>query len=347
MSQQPATGEADSTSPPATTTLSVLVPARGAAQTLPATLDRLLAEDYPGRFEVLVACPPQDTATRAVLAPYADDPRVRCVDNPTGGTSAALNAALAAAEGQIIVRVDAHALPPAGHLRRCAQALAATGAGNVGGPQVPVADGGFARAVADAMRSPFGSGGATYRHVVEPGPADTVYLGAFRREALEQVGGFDETLRRNQDYELNWRLRQAGWIVWCDPGLGVAYRPRESPLALARQYASYGRWKRVMLLRHPRSLKLRQLAAPALVAALTASAAGAAATGSAWPLLVPAGYLTAVLITGGIAARSLRRAPPTAAALGIMHVSWGAGFLFGWRRAAGEAACAGPYAGRR
>lgn len=310
-----------------TAAASVVVPARDAADTLPICLERLLGQDHPGRVEVLVVCPPEDHATRAVLGPYADDPRVRVVDNPAGTTPAALNAGLAAATGDVVVRVDAHTLPERSHVRRCVETLAATGAANVGGPQIPVADGGFAAAVGDALVSRAGSGGATYRLGAEPGPADTVYLGAFRREALATVGGFDEALVRNQDYELNWRLRAAGWEVYFDPELGVGYRPRSTPTSLARQYADYGRYKRAMLRRHPGSVRLRQLAAPALVVLLALSLVAAAAVGSAWPLVVPGAYLAAVGVAAVGAARRLRRAPAVAVALVIMHVAWGVGFL--------------------
>jgi succinoglycan biosynthesis protein ExoA len=132
----------------------------------------------------------------------------------------------------------------------------------------PTADKGFARAVALAMGSPAGSGGAAYRTGTQRGPADTVYLGVFRREALEHVGGYDEQFVRNQDAELNERLRAHGYVVWFEPALEVAYRPRGSVRALARQYAAYGRWRRATARRHPGSLRPRQLAAPALVIAL-------------------------------------------------------------------------------
>ena len=306
---------------------SVIVPARQAGASLPETLERLLDQDLDAPYEVVVACPPQDHDTRAALGRHADDPRLRVVDNPAGSTPAALNAAIAAARADVLVRVDAHALPGRSHVRRCAETLAATGAGNVGGAQLPVARRGFARAVADAMRSRLGSGGATYRSGTEPGPTDTVYLGCFARAALEDVGGFDETLARNQDYELNWRLREHGWTIWFDPELSVGYRPRATVRGLARQYADYGRWKRFMLRRHPRSLRARQLAAPALVVVLTASLALGAATASPWPLLVPAGYVGALLVGGALASRSVARAPATALALAIMHLAWGVGFL--------------------
>ena len=177
---------------------------------------------------------------------------------------------------------------------------------------------------------------------------DTVFPGVFRREALDAAGGFDESLLRNEDYELNWRLRARGGTVWFDPALVVAYRPRGSLRAVARQYFDYGRWKRVVLGRHPRSLKLRQAAAPLLLAALAASAALAVAgglAGGAGPgtllmgaaAVCPAGY--GLLLIGASAAIGLRRRCAEAVLLPVVaatiHLAWAAGFFAGAPRGAG------------
>jgi hypothetical protein len=157
-----------------------------------------------------------------------------------------------------------------------------------------------------------------------------VYLGVFRRSALEAVGGFDPTLERNQDYELNWRLRQAGGLVWFDPRLEVEYRPRPTPLGLWRQFFSYGRWKRVVLGRHPGSLRLRQLASPGLVAGLVVSA-GFLVARNRIGLVLPGIYLA---VTTGAGAYDVVRKGDTGAALEplalwTMHLAWGCGFIAG------------------
>ena len=202
----------------------------------------------------------------------------------------------------------------------------------------------FERAVATAMGSWLGAGGARYRRGGAEGPVDTVYLGVFRRDALAAAGGFDETLERNQDYELNWRLRAAGEAVWFDPGLAAGYRPRGSVAALARQYFDYGRWKRVVLRRHPASMRARQLAAPALVLALAAALGLAAWSGfageprvAAAALAVPAGYAAALALGAARAARRDRiGAVRVAVALATMHLAWGAGFLGAARTVGGR-----------
>jgi succinoglycan biosynthesis protein ExoA len=226
--------------------------------------------------------------------------------------------------------VDAHARLPEGYVARAVEQLRATGAANVGGRQVPVAAGGFARCVAAAMRSRVGAGGAAYRVGGAPGPVDTVYLGVFRRQALEAVGGFDPAFVRNQDAELNLRLRRAGYQVWFDPQLAVRYRPRGSVASLARQYREYGAYRRLTARRHPRSLAPRQLAAPAVVLGL----AGAASVSLLARDPRPAALVTAAYagLLGGAAVASAEEpseAPGIAVALGTMHLSWGVGFLGG------------------
>ena len=187
------------------------------------------------------------------------------------------------------------------------------------------------------MRSPWGAGGATYRVGGRPGPVDTVYLGVFRREALEEVGGFDESFVRNQDAELNLRLRRAGHLVWFDPELAVAYQPRASLRALARQYREYGRWRRATARRHPGSLALRQLAPPALVLVIAGAALLSLVRADLRPLsLVVSGYLVGVGAAGSSAADELRDAPATTLALLTMHLAWGVGFLQGPPRTRGS-----------
>lgn len=292
-----------------------------------AAIASVLAQDYPRILDVVVAAADQPT-TAAVSA--VDDERVRVIANPAGLTPRALNLALAATAGEVVVRCDAHAVLPPGYVSRAVATLAATGAVNVGGRQVPQSDNVFGRAVAMAMVSPLGAGDARYRIGGDPGPVDTVYLGVFRRAALTEVGGFDESMIRNQDYAMNWRLRHAGGTVWFDPELAVVYEPRSTLAALWRQYFGYGQGKRHMLKRHPGSLKARQLAAPLLVVGIAASGA-LAVFGHRWALAAPAAYGALTLASGvfdSIRHRTVSGLlePP---ALWTMHIAWGVGFLLG------------------
>ena len=319
--------------------VSVIVPARDAHATLPATLGSILAQDYGGAVEVVVADGSGTGATRALLDRRF--PSVRRVANPDRTIPAGLNRALAAARHGVIARCDAHSTLPPDYLARAVRTLLRTGAANVGGRQNPVGTAFFERAVALAMRSPLGAGDARYRIGGAEGPVDTVFPGVFRREALEAAGGWDETLPANEDYALNWRLRERGATVWFDPALAADYRPRGDVRSLARQYFRYGRWKAAMLARHPRSLRARQLAPPLLVAGLAASGALAAAAGLApappvEALAVSAGAVPVVyaaVLLGASAAIGLRsrrlEALLVPAVAAIMHLAWGGGFLAG------------------
>ena len=331
--------------------VSVIVPARNAGRTLPATLRSILAQDYDGPVEVIVAEGSPNPENRDLLR--REFPGVQVLHNTAGTIPAGLNLALAAASHAVIARCDAHTVLPAGYIARAVDTLLRTGAAGAGGRQKPAGVTFFERAVALATSTPLGAGDARYRIGGPAGPVDTVFLGVYRRAALEAAGGWDEGLLRNEDYALNWRLREAGGAVWFDPALAADYRPRGSLGALARQYYEYGRWKREMLRRHPRSLRARQLAPPLLLAALIASAlpcaaALLAAAGlpvsplpvSAWPPIAAAAamvlpvYLLALL--GGSALIGATRRAPEAALLPLVaatiHLAWAAGFFVGVRR---------------
>jgi succinoglycan biosynthesis protein ExoA len=295
-----------------------------------------LDQDYPGELELVLALGPSRDRTDAIVADLAAaDPRIRSVRNPspTGATPAGLNAALTVARFPVVVRIDGHALLPADYVRTAVDTLRRTGADNVGGVMAAEGTTAFERAVARAMTSRLGVGNASFHTGGAEGPADTVYLGAFRRTALDRVGGYDETFLRAQDWEMNLRIRRSGGVVWFQPAMRVAYRPRSSLRTLARQYFHYGRWRRVVARRHPETLNLRYLAPPlALLGVLGGTVAGVAGF---WPALVlPLGYLAAV--SGGAALESREMSWPSRAllpvAIAVMHVSWGAGFLTSPRR---------------
>jgi len=312
--------------------IDIVIPALNAATTIDACLDAVLDQDYDGLIAVTVAVGPgRDATWEIVEARAAADERVVVVANPTGRTPVGLNLAAAKGSSAIVARVDAQSILPPRYLRRAVETLARTGAANVGGVQHPVGDNGLQRVIAVGMCSPFGAGPARFRRDGYEGPTDTVYLGVFRRDALDSVGGFDETLDRNQDYELNWRLRDGGHQVWLDPALVVTYRPRGTFRRLASQYYQYGAWKRHVLRRNPRSLQPRQTVAPVLVIGLLVSAVELL-RGRARGWLLPAAYTGAALVVARDSRGSLPRKSDRyllMAVFATMHVAWGAGFLFG------------------
>ena len=308
-------------------------------------IDRLLLQDYPGELEIVVAVGPSKDRTHDVARVVErEHDHVSVVDNPSGRTPAGLNAAIAASTGEIIVRIDGHAMVPSDYVRTGVRVLGETGADNVGGVMAAEGTNDFENAVARAMTSVFGVGGASFHVGGEAGPALTVYLGCFRREALDRVGGYDETMVRAQDWEMNLRIRESGGIIWFTPAMHVTYRPRHTLGGLARQYHDYGRWRREVARRHPDTVSLRYLAAPAAVSAIAAgvvlAGVGLAARSpalTALGLAAPVGYAVANLAASvGSARHSPALSASSAARLPVvyatMHGSWGLGFLRGLPR---------------
>lgn len=301
-------------------------------------VEAVLRSDYAGPLELVLALGPSSDRTDAIAAELARrDPRIRTVANPSGRTAAGLNAAIAAAEHDIIVRVDGHAVISPDYVATAVQVLAETGADNVGGIMGAEGSTDVERAVAAAMSSWFGVGNASFHLGGAAGPALTVYLGCFRRSALERVGGFDESMVRAQDWELNHRIRATGGTVWFTPELRVGYRPRGSLRRLARQYHEYGRWRREVGRRHRETVSPRYLAAPAaLIAVAGGTAVGIAGLirGSrtqSLALALPVGYLIADVVASVRAARDLDAAAARwlPAVFATMHGAWGAGYLRG------------------
>jgi len=314
----------------ASTPVSVVIPVRDEAGSVVAAIDSARKQRYVGPLEVVVAVAPSRDGTRDLVAEVASlDPRVRLVDNPTGTASAGLNVAINASSGDVIVRCDAHSMLPPGYVATAVDLLEATGADVVGGIMDAVGRGTTGRAVAAAMSNPLGVGDARFHTGGPAGEVDTVYLGVFRRRALEDAGLFDETLDRNQDYELNYRIRSFGGSVYFDPRLAVEYRPRSTLPELWRQYFDYGRGKRRVLRMHPGSLRWRQLAAPALVVGLAASTLLAFTPARKLSLVTPTLYASA--LTAATAYEAVRRRDPAMASLPAvfptMHLAWGIGFL--------------------
>lgn len=316
--------------------VSVVMPVLQEEPYLADSVARVLAQDYDGPFELVLAVGPSTDRTEEIAARLAaGEPRVRVVPNPSGTTPDALNAALAATSHPYVVRVDAHGFLPDGYVAHVVGLLEETGAANVGGRMQVEGEDDFGRAVAVAMSSRIGIGGSRFHVGGEPGPAETVYLGAFRREVLDALGGYDPTYRRAQDWELNHRIRAAGETVWFDPSLAVTYRPRRTIRALARQFHNSGRWRRRVVQHYPDTASPRYLAPPVVTAAVAAGATAGLLgllTGSRF---LRAGWLLPLGYGAGVVAASIpegRDLPPRArrwlpVVVITMHLAWGAGFL--------------------
>jgi succinoglycan biosynthesis protein ExoA len=307
--------------------VSVIMPILNEERHLHEAVAVVLDQDYQGDIELVLALGPSRDRTDEVAGELArQDPRITCVRNPSGRTPDALNAAIAASRYDIVARIDGHALIPRSYLSVAVEVLQRTGADNVGGVMHAEGTTVFEQAVATAMRSRLGVGNARFHTGGQEGPAETVYLGVFRRSALDRVGGYDPHFARAQDWELNHRIRASGGLVWFTPDLTVSYRPRGSVSALARQYFHYGRWRRVVAATHG-TISARYLAPPSLVAGL--GAALLLAPLLPWTLLAPTGYLLAICAGGFVIGAGLpwRARVLVPVSLAAMHLSWGVGFL--------------------
>jgi len=307
--------------------ISVILTVLNEEKYLEAAVNAILTQQFDGKIEVILAIGPSHDKTLEIAQQlHRNDPRVVIVENPTGRTAAGLNHAIAASRYSIIVRVDGHANIPSNYCQLVLEILESTGAVNVGGVMAAEGQSLFERSVARAMRSPLGVGASRFHTGGAAGEVDTVYLGAFRKEALLAVGGYDERFTRAQDWELNFRLRQAGGIVYFDPRLVVTYRPRSTVKALAKQYFEYGRWRRVVTRLHQGTINYRYLAPPFTVAVTTLSLILGWVVSPV--LLIPAlVYAVFILIASAVIGKSMGEILCLPTILLTMHISWGLGFL--------------------
>jgi succinoglycan biosynthesis protein ExoA len=317
------------------------MPVRNEERYIAESVGRVLGQRYDGELELVIALGPSRDRTAEVVRRLAEsDSRIKVIDNPAGQIAAAINLALAASRYPVVVRVDGHSMLPDDYIQTAVDTLRETGAVNVGGLMAAAGITPFQQAVAWAMTSPFGVGAAKNHTGGEAGPADTAYLGVFRRSAIEQVGGYNEDFKVAEDWELNHRIRRAGGLIWFQPAMQVTYRPRATVAELALQYFRYGRWRRAVSREHAGTINLRYLAPPVVVALVTAGtlvglaglaglAAGALPGWLTIGFALPAGYFAGILAVAALAARRLPRgvASRVPVALATMHMCWGAGFL--------------------
>lgn len=329
--------------PPSSPGVSYVMPVYNEAAYIDDAVASVLAQRYEGEQELVLALGPStDGTSERVAAIAAREPRVRIVHNPEMAIPIGLNRAIRAARHDVIVRVDAHTELAPDYTATAVATLTRTGAASLGGLMVAEGRTRFQRAVARAYNSRLGLGGGAYHGSAVEGPAESAYLGIMRREAIVAVGLYDEGLKRAEDWELNFRLRSAGEVVWLDPALRVTYWPRDTWSKLSRQFVATGIWRGELVRRHGGRHPLRYFAPPALVLASAASLvvlalqlsgvlAGPASLVLGLVHLAPALYLLllAALLVMPSSGRSLADRATFALVIATMHVSWGAGFLRG------------------
>ena len=318
--------------------ISVIVPMFNEGEHVEHLVADIAAQDFAGEIEVFVADggSTDGSVKRLTRAAGRAGLTFTLVDNRAPYPPPRLNECIRHACGDLVVRVDCHSRYPSDYLRRCAEAAEETGAANVGGVFIPEGRTPTERAIACAIDSPFGGVNWT-RHGERSGrvDVDTVYCGAFRPDVFDSVGFFDESLARDEDEELNLRIRLAGGRIVLDPAIRARYTPRSSISALASQYYEYGLWKVPVMLKHRTVLSARSLAPLAFVASTALLTLAAARSRRARRLLAAeiAAYVGSALVFG---ARSIAaRDEPWVGVLRLvgvyptMHVSYGLGMLHG------------------
>ena len=254
-------------------TVTMVVAMRNEALNIGRCLESLAAQDYPAdRLEVLVYDGESTDSSVAIVEAFcATHPNWAVRPNIRRIQAAAWNTGIEAASGEIVGIVSGHAELGPAYVRSAVEALRRTGADMVGGPVRPIGDTPVGEAIAIALSTPYGVGGAKHRYVTEPAVVDTVFMGLCRRETWLRFP-FDETMVRNQDDEMSYRLLDAGGKIVCDPAIQSLYRNRSTLAGLWHQYFDYGRWKVKVLRAHPHQTRMRHLAPVGLVSTLALGA---------------------------------------------------------------------------
>jgi glycosyltransferase involved in cell wall biosynthesis len=318
---------------------SIIVPCLNEERTITKLLQAILLQDFPpDELEVIIADGLSNDSTRERIADFQaahKNLHLCIIDNVSRSIPAGLNLALKSAKGEYVVRLDAHCVPQPDYISKCIAALKDERGWNVGGVWdiKPGAETWVAESIAIAASLPLGVGDALYRFTDRAGEVDTVPFGAFRRDLIKKIGGFDEKLYSNEDYEFNTRIRLAGGKVWLDPSIRSIYFARPALSELARQYARYGYWKARMLRRYAKTIRLRQALPPLFVLSLiTLPIVSFVSPWGLWLLLFEVVSYLLILFSAGLREalehRKVQLILGIPLAIATMHVSWGAAFLW-------------------
>lgn len=330
-----------------TVRVSLIIPCFNEEKTIGKLLDAIGQLTWPlDDMEILIADGFSTDQTREMITVYqAAHPKMdlRIIDNPKKVIPAGLNAAIQAARGELIVRMDAHTIPAANYVELSVKAFDEGRGEDIGGviDINPGADTWIGRSIAVATRHPLGVGDAKYRWATKATYADTVAFGTYARKTFNTIGLYDETLVANEDYEMNARLRASGGRIWVDPAIRATYHSRPDLGSLARQYFTYGFYKFRMLNRFPKTLRWRQALPPLFVfGVLMLLLLSLFWNYAFFTLIIVAGiYLLTLVIASipeAVKQKKTSLVPGIPLAIMTMHFSWGTGFWWSMIKGASE-----------
>lgn len=228
--------------------ISIVCPIYNEEKYIAQCIKSIISQDYPqSDMEVLFVDGMSTDQTRQIIKQYAEHyPFLRVLDNPQRIVPSAMNIGIKAAQGDIIIRLDAHALYPNNYFSVLVNQLNRLKADNVGAVcrTLPANDSSKCKAIADALSSSFGMGNSYFRvGVKEIMQVDTVPFGCYRKEVFDKIGLYDIDLVRNQDDELNARLIKHGGKIYLLPDLIVDYFARDTIRKTGKMFYQYGLFK--------------------------------------------------------------------------------------------------------
>ena len=322
--------------------VSIVLPVRNEEKCIEATIDAIIGQDYPqNRIEIFVVDGMSTDRTREITSKYTDKyVNIRLLDNPGFIVPIGMNIAIRQAEGEVIIRVDGHTEITSNYVRTCIETIQSTNADNVGGCMTAQGDSLFGEAVAIATSTKFGIGNSKFHYSVIQEPVDSVYMGAWKKSIFEKVGLFDEELVRDQDDELNYRIRKNGGTIILNPNIKSVYTSRSTPFLLWMQYFHYGLFKVRVLQKHPGQMSIRHFVPPLFVISLVLSIFFTLFTQFGWIVLASTAGLYAIANLTATILSTMKKSWEffflLPVAFIIIHLSYGAGFLFGllkfWNR---------------
>lgn len=318
--------------------VSIIIPCRNEARHIGPCLESVLSSDYDReRLEIVIADGMSDDGTRERIAEFTSRyPQITMVDNPKRITPTALNAAIRVANGEIIVRMDAHAMYPSDYVSRLVSALRETGADNVGGTWItlPGDQTATAEAIAIALSHPLGVGNSHHRvGTAARRWVNHVPFGCWRKTVFDQLGLFDEDLPRDQDVEFDLRLLRSGGRILLIPEVTTRYHARRTIRQLVRMLYQYAYYKPLVARKVGRVMTVRQVV-PSLFLVVLLSA-GLLSFISPLALFVFAGIagLYSALVSAcawqGGRRRGWRCGAVLLAVFPLMHLGYAAGYLRG------------------